>query len=204
MGAPVVDIAITKGRTFEFAYRYADSALVYKSITGMPSALPVRLTIPAHGIPDGWPITIEGVRQPLELNSDSDECCACYFATLIDPDTIELNRVNGTAWRPYTSGGAAVFHQPYDVTGHSARMQIRDRIDGTVLLTLSSDPASNPDGLITIDTVLSSIIVKLEPAITAAITWNRGVYDLELITPSGDVYGVTSVSAVKVTAEVTK
>lgn len=204
MGAPVVDIAITKGRTFEFTYRYADSALVYKAITGMPNALPVQLTIPSHGIPDGWPITIEGIKQPLELNSDSEECCGTYFATFVDINTIELNRTNASAWRPYTSGGAVVYHSPYDLAGHSARMQIRDRVEGSVLLTLSSDASTDPDGSITIDTALSSISVKLDPTVTAAITWSRGVYDLELITPDGDVYGVTSVSAVKVVAEVTK
>lgn len=51
MTAPVVDITITKGKTFEFSYRYADDELVYKPISAMPSTAPVRLTVTAHGIP---------------------------------------------------------------------------------------------------------------------------------------------------------
>ncbi len=83
-------------------------------------------------------------------------------------------------------------------------MQIRDRIGGSILLTLSSDPLTTPDGEIDIDTALAALIVRLSPATTAAITWARGVYDLELITPGGDVYPVTAISKVKIGDEVTR
>jgi hypothetical protein len=201
MGAPVVDINIVKGKTFEFMYRYADHDLVYKPILAMPSTAPVRLAISDHGIPDGWPIRIEGVRQPYELNSDDD---AYYIATAIDPSTIELNMVRADGWRPYTSGGSVIFNNPFDLTGCSARMQIRDRVDGTILLTLNSDPSTAPDGEIEVDFNLAGLIVRLSPAVTAGITWLRGVYDLELITPDGNVYPVTDVSKVTIGAEVTR
>jgi hypothetical protein len=201
MGAPVVDINIVKGKTFEFMYRYADHDLVYRPILAMPSTAPVRLTITNHGIPDGWPIRIEGVRQPYELNTEDD----CYhIATSIDINTIELNTLRADEWRPYVASGNVVFNRPFDLTGCSARMQIRNRVDGEVLLKLSSDASTLPDGLIAIDFNLSALTVRLSPAITSAITWTRGVYDLELITSDGNVYPITDVSKVTVGSEVTR
>ena len=204
MGAPSVDIAIVQGKTFEFVYRYADSELVYLPIEAMLTAAPVRLRVTAHGIPDGWPIRIEGVKSPAELNSVSDDCEFHFFASVVDSDTIELNQVNASSWRAYGGGGAVVFHKPYDLSGHSARMQVRDRVGGAILLNIASDPLSSPDGLIDVDIELAALVVKISPATTAAIGWKVGVYDLEVVAPSGDVYPITSVSQVNVTPEVTK
>jgi len=201
MGAPVVDINIVRGKTFEFMYRYADEELVYLPIAAMPNTAPVRLSIPSHGIPDGWPLRIEGVRQPAELNNADGDY---YISSLIDTNTIELNTVRADLWRTYVSGGLAIINRPFDLTGCSARMQIRDRINSPVLLTLSSDATTLPDGEIEIDVTLAALIVRLSPAVTAAIDWTRGVYDLELITPGGDVYAVCAISKVSIGAEVTR
>jgi hypothetical protein len=201
MGAPVVDINIVKGKTFEFMYRYADEELVYLPISGMPNTAPVRLTITNHGIPDGWPIRIEGVRQPAELNSADDDY---YIATYLDANTVELNAVRADLWRTYVPGGVAIINRPFDLTGCSARMQIRDRIGGTVLLSLDSDTTTEPDGEIEVDETLAALIVRLTPTVTAAIAWLKGVYDLELVTPGGSVYPITAISKVTVGAEVTR
>jgi hypothetical protein len=182
-------------------YRYADKELVYLPITGMPNTAPVRLTVANHEIPDGWPVRIEGVRQPEELNSEDD---SFYFATTFSSSVIELNAVRADSWRTYTTGGLVIFNRPFDLTGCSARMQIRDKVDGKILLTLSSDSSTDPDGEIDIDEALAALVVRLSPIVTAAIDWTRGVYDLELITPGGNVYPITAISKVGVGAEVTK
>ncbi len=203
MGAPAIDINIVKGKTFEFMYRYADHDLLYLPVTAMPNTAPVRLTVPNHSIPDGWPVRIEGVRQPIELNSPED---SYYIATVLDPNTIELNTVRADQWRTYTSGGLVIMNRPFDLAGCGARMQIRDRVDGKVLLSFSSDPFAvpTPDGSITVDVELASLIVRLNASKTVDIPWTRAVYDLELTTPDGGVYPITSVSKVTVGEEVTK
>lgn len=201
MGAPAVDINIVKGKTFEFMYRYADHDLVYAPISAMLNTAPVRLSVIDHGVPDGWPVRIEGVRQPVELNNDPD---SYYIATVNGPSTIELNAVRADEWRPYSSGGSVIYNRPFDLTGCSARMQIRDRADGKLLLTLNSDQSTDPDGEIEIDVNLAAVIVRLSPAVTTAITWTRGAYDLELITPDGNIYPITAISKVTVGEEVTR
>jgi hypothetical protein len=202
MGAPVVDINIVRGKTFEFMYRYADEKLRYAAIAAMPSTVPVRLTAPGHGIPDGWVVRVTGVKQPEELNTDDGSWLTAF---VIDADTIELNRlVADRYWRTFVPSGALEYPTPFDLTNCSARMQIRDAVSGKVLLSLSSDLSTDPDGTIELDTDLAAVIIRLGPDVTEAITWNRGVYDLELITPEGNVYPLTAISNVRIGAEVTK
>ncbi|MGV8917845.1 MAG: hypothetical protein ACOH2R_08605 [Pseudomonas sp.] len=203
MGAPVVDITLIKGKTFEFAYRYAANELIYLQIEAMTSVAPVRLKITGHSIPDGWPIRVACVKSPEELNNNPNGDEPYYFAKVVDADTIELNSVNATCWKPYTIGGLVVLSKPVDMTGYSARMAIKDRVGGDVLLKLDSDPTTTPDGLIVIDTALSAFVLKLSATVTEALTWRSGVYDLEAITPIGEVYPIAAVSSVTVQAEVT-
>lgn len=72
---------------------------------------------------------------------------------------------------------------PVDITGYTARMQIRASVtDPTVLLELTTE-----DGLIILGTTDGKITLFLDAVTTAAITWDRGVYDLELVSPTGYV-----------------
>lgn len=42
--APEIDMIITRGKTFEFGFLYAEDELLYLPITAMPSTAPVRVT----------------------------------------------------------------------------------------------------------------------------------------------------------------
>lgn len=77
----------------------------------------------------------------------------------------------------WKSGGAVV-----NVTGYSARMQIREQMDSASPLISLISP-----GDITIGGVDGLITVKISAAATAAITADKGVFDLELIAPNGNV-----------------
>lgn len=204
MSAPVVDITIVKGKTFEFAYRYAEDELVYLPIAAMTNRAPVRLSVAAHNIPDGWPIRIDCVKIPEELNSDPNGDEPYYFAKFVDINTIELNTVNATCWKPYSTGGLIVFRKPVDITGYKARMWIKTRVGGDILLKLDSDPTTLPAGTIQIDTALSAFIPKLSAQATQLLEWTKGVYDFEAITPTGEVYSIAAISAVTVSGEVTQ
>lgn len=65
--------------------------------------------------------------------------------------------------------------------GYSAKMQIRDKPGGTILLD-----ASTSNGMITINGP-SGIVSILVPATTTdTMTWNTGVYDLVVFTTTAD------------------
>jgi hypothetical protein len=72
--------------------------------------------------------------------------------------------------------------EPYDLTDHTARMQVRRTIDSsTVLVSLTTE-----NGRITIDGQTGQIGLFMSDVVTSAIT-SSGVYDLEIIDDNGNV-----------------
>ena len=76
----------------------------------------------------------------------------------------------------------------YDLSGHSARMQIRRTADSdTVIINVNSSSASAPGRLeVNPASANNQIHVFLSDAVTASIE-TSGVYDLEVIAPNGFV-----------------
>lgn len=76
-------------------------------------------------------------------------------------------------------------YEPYDLTGHSARMQVRRTIDSSsFLLELTTN-----NGGLTINPnsgIFNQILLHASASVTASVA-HSGVYDLEIISPSGIV-----------------
>lgn len=76
-------------------------------------------------------------------------------------------------------------YEPYDLTGHEARMQVRRTIDSdNFLLELTTQNNS-----ITINPAppkFNQILINVSASVTASVS-HSGVYDLEIISPSGVV-----------------
>lgn len=70
-----------------------------------------------------------------------------------------------------------------DLSNHTARLQIRATVDGATTLV---DLTTENNG-ISINGVLGKVSLLISSAATAAFTWTKGVYDLELIDQSGEV-----------------
>lgn len=84
-----------------------------------------------------------------------------------------------------------------NLTGYTARMQIRKKIDGDILADMTT-----VNGKIVLGGALGTITASLTAAETAAIS-NNGVYDLELIS-SGGVVSRLLQGDVTLSKEVTK
>jgi hypothetical protein len=88
---------------------------------------------------------------------------------------------------------------PVDLTGYTARMQVRAEIESaTVLLELTTE-----NGGIVLGGVTGAIDLFVDDVATAAISWEAGVYDIELISAAGDVRRLFS-GSVTVSPEVTR
>lgn len=197
--APEIELTITRGKTFEFAFLFADDERVYRPITAMPQSAPVRLTIPGHGMPDGWPFRIECVKTPSELNSVSS---AVYFAKVIDDDTVELNGLNAHCWKAFSGTGIAVYQKPMNLAGWTCRAQVRNCVGGELLFAWEPSPAAG-NGAASVDVAGSSFVLSIDAALAASLAWSYGVYDLEATDGNGKVYPVTAISPVQVLDEVT-
>ena len=96
-------------------------------------------------------------------------------------------------WR--TSSGA-----PVDLTGCKVRMQVREDYESPLpLLELTTE-----NGGVTIDPVEMGVLhLYLSDADTAACLWDGGVFDIEVMHPSGDVTRIVQ-GSVSVSPEVTR
>lgn len=185
------DLVIQKGKTFSQIIRWETTPFVYSPITAITQAGPAVVTAPAHGVPDGWRVAIVSVEGMTEINAreqppvtgppNPPRTADFVRATVLDINTIELNKVNSSEFCPYVSGGYVQYYNPVDMTGYTARMQVRSSAaSDVVLLSLTTG-----NGRIFIDNVAKTIALSISADDTAALTFTRGVYDFEMVSPGG-------------------
>lgn len=174
MAAPVkLNFKIYQGSTFYQILRWESSTKNYRPITAVTKAAPAVVTAVGHGAPEGWRVKITNLVGMRELNS-SDTYHQISNATA---DTFELNHVNALSYTDYVSGGVVEYNQPVSLSGVTARMQFREKVDSPeVLLELTTENAG-----ILIDDSLKAITVVISAAQSALFTWTSSVYSLELV-----------------------
>jgi hypothetical protein len=180
-----LNLHIRRGETFRKVLRWGVGPMVYKAITGATKTAPCVLTVPQHGVPQGWLVAVTNVVGMTDLNAENDPPVASDYrrATVRTPDTIELNGVNAAGYRPYQSGGYLQFFTPVDLTSFRARMQVRAGIDDVdVLLELTTE-----NGGIVIDPDAYTIVLAIPATQTETLAFDPAVYDLEMVGSDGSV-----------------
>ena len=178
------DLSIYQGTTFSAEFRWAALPMLYLPITAVPKTTPVQFTCPSHGLTNGWPVAVVSTNGLDELRAQNDPPRPNEYnpVTVIDPNTIELNQVNAAGMVPYVSGGFIQAYSAVPLAGATALLEIKDRIGGTLLESLTS-----PVGIV-LDDTNKLITVNISAAATAAFSWLTGVYDLQLTTSTGEVF----------------
>ena len=192
-----LNLQIRQGETFQRIIRWETPPFVYKSISAITQAAPARLTVPSHGLTTGWRAVVVSSNGMEEINAVNTPPRDNEYrqVTVVDPNTLTFNTVNSADYTAYVDGGYLQYYTPVDLTGYTAEMDIKDKVGGTVLFTLST----GTDARIVIDSAAKTITMNISAADTTLITWSRGVYDLEMYAPSGAVTTIFSgnVSVVK-------
>jgi len=208
--ASTKDLTIQQGKTFSLVIRWETEPIVYKPITDISLAFGApRLGVPGHGCPAGWRAAVTRVKSPKQINAENNPPKASDYrpATVIDANTVEFNDLapfddNGNEWPAYTDGGFLQYNTPVDITGYSARMKIKDKVGGTVLA--STEAGDSPLNVLTITLYAANKTITLSIVATATddFAWTKGVYDLEMVSPTGVVTTILS-GKIAVTKEVT-
>ena len=177
-------LAFVQGSTFSLVLRWEKEPIVYKPIAAITQTAPVRITVLAHGLVEGWRAAVVGGKGMDELRAVPNEIKDRDYhqATVIDADTIEFNDVNASGFKAYGGGAHLQYNTPVPLTGYDARLVIKDKVGGTILLEMLST-----NGRILLDPALSTITLTATAEDLAAQTWAKGVYELELESPSGVV-----------------
>jgi hypothetical protein len=193
-----INLTMRQGATFEYTFRWETAPIVYKAITAITATAPVSITAAAHGLVSGWRSSVVSVQGMTEINSTPPLRARDYhLVSVVDADTITLNAVNAAEYTPYTGGGYLQYNTPKDMSGYTARMQIRTRVRGAVLIELTTE-----NGGILIDNVGKTIDLVIEDEELEALDSQSGVYDLEMISATGEVTALAQ-GTVSISAEVT-
>lgn len=115
---------------------------------------------------------------------------------------LEPARHSFTIWKGATFRKTLTLRQgdtgsdPQDLTGYSAAMPILDAPEGLTLMSLTTT-----NGGIVLGGALGTIQLVISATVTAAITWESGVYELLITAPASDtdalLYGGMKVKGIR-------
>lgn len=195
------DIEIRRGATFVLPVRWETEPWLYAAISSIALTAPVAITSAAQAIPDGWNVAVVDAKGLTQLNAKNNPPKASDMrrATVVSSTVVQFNEISAAAFGKHTpSTGYLAWMTPHSLDGYTARMQIKDRVGGTVLLSLTSAV----DGGITLDDTGKVIEITITAEQAESITWTSGVYDMELVSAGGVVTALLE-GAVAVGTEVT-
>lgn len=179
-----LDLTIVRGSTFSYVLRWGTAPIVYKPITAVVSLAPLRLTVPTHGLVDGWYAAISDVLGMTQANAKGTPPRKSDFhkATVIDPNTIEFNAVNASGFDVYVSGGHIQYRTPVSLSSYTASLDFRAAPDLS-LPVLFSMKTSN--GRIALNDTLKTITLSTPATDTVGLSLASASFDLELTAPGG-------------------
>ena len=180
MSAPAkLNFKIYQGSTFSEILRWESSVKVYKPITAITKSAPLVVTAVAHGVPLEWRVKFTNIAGMTDLNSTE----TYHLVTSKTADTITINNINSLGFKDYISGGIVEYNTPTDMTGYTARMQLRPKLDSSTII----EELTTENGKIVIDNVNKTIKLLISATDTAAYTFSTAVYSLEVISSGGQV-----------------
>ena len=194
-----VSWVIRQGRTFRYVVRPEKLPIVYKPITGIAQVAPVSITAPGHGLVTEWSAAVTNVKGMTQLNAVANALKSTDFrpVTVVDPNTITFNSIDASGFSPYVSGGYLVYYTPASLSGAVARLDLRDKVGGTLLYTMASTI-----GNLTVDATNHFVGVEIPAVDSAAFTFRSAVGDLEVQYTDGTVEQLLDIE-VEVDTEVT-
>lgn len=82
-----LNLTIQQGRTYACLVRWGQKdSLIYKPITAIAQTAPARLTVPGHGLTDGWSVAVTNVKGMTEINATANKVTGRDYrpATVLD------------------------------------------------------------------------------------------------------------------------
>ena len=187
------DFTIRHGETFNPVILYAQPTFVVKAVTGITKSGRAVVTS-THGLTRDWPVYVTAVVGMDHLNHRSADLrvpSKAYLARYVSASSLMLE-VDSSRMGTYESGGELLYHPPVDLTGYTARLQVRETLAATTtLVSLTTE-----NGGITLGGTAGTIELLIAPADTDDLTATRAVYDLEVISAAGKVTAILEGSIV--------
>jgi hypothetical protein len=178
---PNFPLDIAQGATFSNTFHWYAGDTFMAPIEEIIVGYPTIIKVTAHGLPSvsDTPVILSGIDGCEILNSKDlgiDE------AIYIDADHFKMRASTvKDCWG--VGSGEITWIEPTDITGFTARMQIREKWHSTAFI----HELTTENGGITLRVADAAIILEISPAVTETFKFNQAVYDVEMISPGADV-----------------
>lgn len=176
------DIHLQQGKTQPLVLRIETDVIEYRSIANIDKSAPALIvTTTPHGLVNGWDCVVTNALGMTEINQEANKTSYSKderkAATVVDPVTVTLNKVNAVGYKTHTpNSGVLQYNFPMDLAGFDARMDIRDKKNGNSILK----SFTTANGLIAIDNTLKTVTIYFDALDFTTLTWKKGYYELEL------------------------
>ena len=178
MAVPRLKLELVQGATFNRTFYWYSGTPVTKAISAVAPGYPTVVTATAHGLPNSAiPVGVVGAGW---LNTASLKSKDLYYGTKLTADTLSIPF--DSTGKTSLSSGVLVYTPPVDLSGYSARMQIRPSVSSSTIIkalaTSGQGITLGSDG---------SIAIKISDTDTSGFTFTTAVSQLEVVSGSGDV-----------------
>lgn len=177
---PKIKLSVRKGASADIPLRLETGTLSFAAISAMAKSAPLRVTATGHNIPDGWYVAIVDAKGMVELNAEDSNAIRdseFHRVTWIGADTVDFDGISSANFKTYTSGGYLAFYAPMGLASYtSARMDVKTRVGGDVILALNTTGAT-----LEIDAATSTVWIRLEDDSLDAVPARDYVFDIELV-----------------------
>lgn len=168
-----VSLTVARGCQSQLVLQPTLSERGYRPVSAVSLTAPVRLTVPDHGLPNGWTVKPIGTgNSPLLRLGEK-------LVTVIDGDTLEINDTHALDWPEYTGGVQLAYLKPLPLHGYTARFEVRASASSPspILVLESPDHIAVEDG---------AVRLTLGSAHTQEVTAEAMIYRLTLRAPGSD------------------
>jgi hypothetical protein len=163
---------IYRGSTFRDIIRLESSNKVVKPISEIIKGGVTSIISISHGLTPGWRFKVSGVVGMKEINTNN-----FVFSGNVTDDTIQIPDLDSSNYGNYISGGFLKYNLPEDLSGATARMQLRATKTSDIILA----ELTTENNLIKLDMASGVIALELPSSITQDFLFKKAVYSLEVL-----------------------
>lgn len=206
-------LELIQGKTLDVVLLWAESDPVFMAIAGATLSPQLELTVVGHGLPDDWPVWVQHVIKPRQMNSNHDDSGVCYctddgapyYVEVVDADTLRIKGVTGAHWQAWDGSGVLKTFPPGDLSGLEGRAQFRRAVDDEdIVIDLRAGGDTEGNGNVLLDVAEAKINLVAPAAFMETVGAHSGVFDVELFDGSGLVTSAVALSPYRVAPEVTR
>jgi len=178
-----MELTIVRGDTFNKRLTWCSLPVIAKAITAISKGMPMVITCPDHGMLDGHfagIVSAKGMSEAnaLKIQKGTGIILDPVKVKVIDANTVQFLGVNSSDFGTHTANtGLLQYNTPVNMAAMAAKMELRDKIDGTIFHTLTTE-----NNGIVLDNVAKDIVLLIPKVQTALFTLKAFVTDISMYT----------------------